>query len=193
MGREPLSASPGVRLLAALRDYGAHPDPATHAVNVIALLVGSNGPFYPAYVWFLMPEAGPVSLATMAASPFFLLVPWLSRRHAVAARATLPAIGIANTIWTCALLGPGTGVAAFVFPCLVLALFCWRERVVMLGILGVGLVAQQLLLQWDWPPLSSLGMDRQAALQALNATSVGALLAVIVFKGASLLPGKRAP
>jgi hypothetical protein len=181
-----------VRQLAALRAYGAHPDQATNAANIIALLVGSNGPFYPLYVWLLMPGAGLASLATMAASPLFLLVPWLSRRHAAGARAALPAIGIANTIWTCALLGPGTGVAAFVFPCLVLALLCWRERLVMLGMLGMGLLAQQALLHWPWAPLSGLGIESQAALQALNATSAGCLLAFMVLRLVSLVQ-RRAP
>ena len=57
MGRQPLPAAAGVRALAALRAYGAHADPATRIGNTIALLVGFNGPFYPLYVWFLLPEA----------------------------------------------------------------------------------------------------------------------------------------
>lgn len=179
-------------VIAALRAYGAHPDPPTHAVNMIALLVGSNGPFYPAYVWLLEPAAGPASLATIAASPFFLLIPWLSRRRAIAAHAALPAIGIANTIWTCAVMGPGTGVAAFIFPCLLLALLCWRTRTVMLGVLAAGLAAQQILLHWPWSPLSGLGMDRQVALQALNAMSAATVAAVIVFQSASLMPRRVA-
>ena len=177
-----------MNILAALRAYAAHPDDATRVVNTIALLVGSNGPFYPAYVWFLAPEAFTASLATMAASPFFLLVPWLSRRNAVAAHAALPAIGIANTVWTCALLGPETGVAAFLYPCLVLALLCWRNRMLMLGVLGAGLAAQQLMLRWPWPPLSGLGVEGQAALLGLNGLSGGALVAFIVLQAASLLP-----
>lgn len=187
MGRQPLPAAAGVRALAALRAYSAHPDPATHVVNVIALLVGSNGPFYPAYVWVLVPGAGLASLATMAASPLFLLVPWLSRRHSAAARAALPAIGIANTIWTCAILGPDTDVAAFFFPCMILALLCWRERTVMLGMLGAGLVAQQILLHWPWASLAGLSMEGQAALQTLNLTSVGCLLAFVVLQLAAIV------
>ncbi|MEO3473676.1 hypothetical protein AAFN86_17540 [Roseomonas sp. CAU 1739] len=178
-------------MLARLRAYAAHPDAATRVVNAIALLVGFNGPFYPAYVWFLAPEAGPAALATMAASPFFLAIPWLARRHAAAARAALPVIGIANTVWTAALLGRGTGVDVFLFPCLVLALLCWRERWTMLGLLGAGLLAQQVLLRWAWAPIASLAMDGQVALQSLNTMSVGALLAVIALNIASLLPCQR--
>ena len=123
-----------MKALAALRAYGAHADPATRIANTIALLVGFNGPFYPLYVWFLVPEAGTVALATMAMSPVFLAIPWLSRRNAVAGRAALPVAGLANTVWTAALLGPATGVGAFAFPCIALAGLCWREPRLMLAL-----------------------------------------------------------
>ena len=74
--------------IAALRAYGAHPDPATRIANSIVLLVGLYGPFYPAYVWFLLPEAGPAALATMAMSPAFLAIPWLSTRRPSAGRSS---------------------------------------------------------------------------------------------------------
>lgn len=74
--------------IAALRAYGAHPDPATRIANTIDLLVGLNGPFYLAYVWFLLPEAGPAALATMAMSPAFLAIPWLSTRRPAAGRSS---------------------------------------------------------------------------------------------------------
>lgn len=174
-------------LFAALGRYIDHPDPATRIANTVALLVGSNGPFYPAYVWFLAPEAGPVSLATIAASPFFLAIPWLSRRHAAAARVALPLVGIANTVWTAALLGPATGVAAFLFPCLLLAMLSWRERPAMFALLGAGLAAQQALLRWPWPALSGLDTVVQETLVGMNAMSVGALIAVLVVNLAGLL------
>lgn len=187
MGRQPLPAATGVRLFATLGRYIDHADPATRIANSVALLVGSNGPFYPAYVWYLAPEAGPVSLATMAASPFFLAIPWLSRRSAVAARMALPVVGIANTVWTAALLGPATGVAVFLFPCLLLAMLSWREKAALFVLLGAGLAAQQALLRWPWPALSGLDPVVQGNLVALNAMSVGALIAVLVFSLANLL------
>ena len=180
MGRQPLPAATGVRALDALRDYGTHADPTTRIANTIALLVGFNGPFYPAYVWFLVPEAGPASLATMAMSPVFLAIPWLSRRSAVAARAALPAVGLLNTVWTAALLGPATGVGAFVYPCIVLAGLCWRERWVMLALLGAGLAAQQAVQHMGMSPLSGMTVAAQMQLEPLNSVSVGALLAFIV-------------
>jgi len=180
MGRQPLPAAAGVRALAALRAYGAHADPATRIANTIALLVGFNGPFYPLYVWFLLPEAGPAALATMAMSPAFLAIPWLSRRSAMAARAALPVVGLVNTVWTAALLGPATGVGAFAFPCIALAGLCWREPRLMLALLGAGLLAQQAVLHMPVAPLAGLAVASQALLEPLNVASVGALLAFIV-------------
>jgi hypothetical protein len=63
-----------VTLLAALRRYAAHADPATAAADTEALVVGGNGPFYPAYVWLIDAEAGRVALWTMLASPCFLAI-----------------------------------------------------------------------------------------------------------------------
>ena len=169
-----------MRALAALRAYGAHADRATRIGNTIALLVGFNGPFYPLYVWFLVPEAGPAALATMAMSPAFLAIPWLSRRSAAAGRAALPFAGLTNTVWTAALLGPATSVGVFAFPCIALAGLCWREPRLMLGLLGAGLATQQAVLYMPLDPLAGLSVASQALLESLNVTSVGALMAFIV-------------
>jgi len=169
-----------VRALAALRAYAAHPDPATRIANTVALLVGFNGPFYPLYVWFLVPEAGLAALSTMAMSPVFLSIPWLSRRNAAAGRAALPVAGLVNTVWTAALLGPATGVGAFVFPCIALAGLCWREPRLSLALLGIGLVTQQGLIRMPPDPLSGLAVAPQALLEPLNVMSVGALMAFVV-------------
>lgn len=180
MGRQSLPAATGVKALDALRAYSAHPDPATRIANTIALLVGFNGPFYPLYVWFLVPEAGTAALATMAMSPVFLAIPWLSRRSAAAGRAALPFAGLTNTVWTAALLGPATGVGAFALPCIALAGLCWREPRLMLGLLGTGLLAQQAVLRMPVDPLAGLTVASQALLESLNVMSVGALMAFVV-------------
>lgn len=180
MGREPLPAATGVRSVAALRAYGAHPDPATRVANTVALLVGFNGPFYPAYVWFLLPEAGAAALATMAMSPVFLAIPWLSRRRPAAARAALPIAGLVNTVWSAALLGPATGVDAFAFPCIALAGLSWREPRLMLALLGAGLAAQQVSLHMPIAPLAGLAAASQTLLVSLNASGAAALTAFLV-------------
>jgi hypothetical protein len=173
-----------VSVLAALRAYGAHPDPTARIANTVALLVGFNGPFYPVYVWLLQPEAGPASIATMVLSPAFLAIPLLSRRWPVVARAALPIVGLLNTVWTAALLGPATGVGAFALPCIVLAGLCWREPRLMLGLLGLGLMAQQVVLHMPIEALAGLSGASQSGLVSLNVMSVGALLAFMMISSA---------
>lgn len=173
-------------MLAALAAYEHHDDPATRLANRVAILVGANGPFYPLYVWWILPQAGTVALATMLASPFFLAIPWLSRRCAWLARASLPAVGLANTAWTAALLGPATGVGVFAYPCIVLALLAWRERWLMLGLLGAGLAIQYLAGTWPSAPIAGLDAAAQSLLVPLNGFSVGALLAFVVLAVAGL-------
>jgi len=169
-----------VTVLAALRAYGAHPDPTTRIANTIALLVGFNGPFYPAYVWLIVPEAGPAALFTMALSPAFLAIPWLSRRSAREARAALPILGLLNTVWTALLLGPATGVSVFVYPCIALAGLCWREPSLMVVLIGAALVAQQTLLWMPLDAFSGLGLSSQVPLESLNMSSVGMLIAFLI-------------
>lgn len=171
-------------MFAALAAYADHEDPATRLANRVAILVGANGPFYPLYVWWILPQAGMAALATMLASPFFLAIPFLSRRRAWLARAALPVVGLANTAWTAALLGPGTGVAAFAYPCIVLAILAWRERWVMLALLGGGLGVQYATTAWPFAAIAGLDAAAQALLVPLNGFSAGALLAFVVIAAA---------
>jgi hypothetical protein len=173
-----------VTLLASLRRYADHPDPATAMANTVAMVVGANGPFYPLYVWWLLPEAGLVSLLTMFATPFFLSVPWISRRNGLAGRIALVVVGLANTVWCTALLGPATGVGLFVLPCLMLAGLVWAQRAALFALLGLGLAAQQVVLRWPWPALSGLALEHQAALYVLNASSVAMLLGFLAIVSA---------
>ncbi len=184
MGGEPLPPAAGVRVFAAFGAYVHHRDATTRLSNAVAVMVGLNGPFYPLYVWWIVPEAGLVALTTMAASPGFLAIPWLARRQAGLARVALPVIGLANTVWTLALLGPATGAGVFVYPCILLAGLCWREPWPMLGVLGAGFAVQLGVLYWPFPPLSGLEPALQVALMPLNASSVAALLCFLVLSGA---------
>ena len=168
----------------ALSAYVHHPDPTTRLGNAIALLVGANGPFYPLYVWWLLPEAGLAALATMAASPGFLAIPALARRHPCLARAVLPLLGLANTLWTVALLGPATAAAAFVAPCLMLAGLSWRAPRTLLALLGAGLAVLLVALNWPLSPLAALDPAQQATLAPMNTISAAALLAYAVIVAA---------
>ena len=172
--------------LAALRRYADHADPATAAANTVALVVGSNGPFYPAYIALIEPSIAQVALWTMLASPLFIAIPWLSRRSGLAARLALPLVGLGNTLWCTALLGGGSGVGLFVLPCLALAALLWRDGPALLAMLGLGLAVQQAVLRWPWPSLAGLSEAQQEALVLLNASSVGTLLAFL----ALLLAGR---
>ena len=174
-------------VFAALGAYVHHRDPTTRLANTIALMVGLNGPFYPLYLWWIVPEVGQLALATMAVSPGFLAIPWLARRHAALARLMLPGLGLANTAWTLAPLGPGAGVGAFVYPCILLAGLCWREPMAMLGVLAAGFAAQLGALYWPALALSGLEPSEQMKLMPLNASSVAALLCFMVFSCARQL------
>ncbi len=46
------------RFAARARRYCEHPDPRVAAGNVVALMVGANGPLYPIYVWYLVSVMG---------------------------------------------------------------------------------------------------------------------------------------
>ncbi len=171
----------------ALAAYADHPDATTRLANSIALLVGSNGPFYPLHVWWLVPEAGPAALATMAASPGFLAIPWLARWRPVLGRVALPLLGVANTAWTVVLLGPDSGAVAFVAPCLLLAGLAWREPYWLLVVLGIGMVAQIGAPHWPLPPLAALAPVQQVSLAPLHAMSAAALICVIIFSAGRAL------
>jgi hypothetical protein len=173
----------------ALAAYADHPDPTTRLCNSIALLVGANGPFYPLYVWWLVPEAGFASLTTMAASPGFLAIPWLARHRPCLARAALPLLGLANTLWTVALLGPATAAAAFVAPCLMLAGLSWRTPRALLALLGTSLAVLLAALNWPLSPLAGLDPAQHAALASMNTISAAALLAYAVIVAARAMRG----
>jgi len=108
-----------MKILALCRTYPAHPDPATAAANLIALVVALNGPFYPLYVIGVIGWSGLPTFATMLASPLFFAVPWVSRRNSLAGRVALPLIGTANSMWCAKLLGIASGVQLFCIHCFI--------------------------------------------------------------------------
>ena len=109
MGHQPLRVAASVTMTGWLGRYVAHPDPATAAANLVALVVAGNGPFYPLYVLALIGWGHNGAWLTMLATPFFAAVPAVSRWRSWAGRGALPLVGIANTVWCSALLGIGVG------------------------------------------------------------------------------------
>ena len=110
------------RVIAAIGAYAAHPDPRAAIANTIALVIVSNQPFYPLYLyWAVSPTISP-SYVTFLSTPFFAAVPAAMRRSPLLGRSLLLMAGIGNTLLCRVAFGPGSGVEVFLFPCLVLAL-----------------------------------------------------------------------
>jgi len=188
MGRQPLSAASGRAIgpmklfsapVAALRAYAAHPDPRVAAANFIALLVASNQPFYPLYLWWLVSDRIEPAYYTFLSTPFFLAVPALTRWSSVAGRALLPLAGIANTILCAKLFGVASAVEVFLIPCAVLALLLYRpaERLAGFLIAGLAFLAFIILHGRYGVPAVAYSAAEYEALMRLNAVSAGALTA----------------
>ena len=175
--------------LAAVRAYVAHDDPATAAANLVALVVGWNGPFYPMFVVALADTSVLwLSLLTMLSTPFFLAIPLLSRRSGLAARLALPVVGTVNTIWCMKLLGPATAVGFFLVPCIALAALLARpeERRLMWLAAGFPLVAL-MLPDSAFVPIMPLTEVQAARLASLNIGSVATLTFMLALLFADLL------
>lgn len=186
MGRQPLPPAP--RLTAIVREawrriaaYAEDSDPRVAACNWIALLVVSNQPFYPLYVWWAVgPDIAPTFL-TFLSTPFFAAVPAVSRRWSRAGRALLPLTGMANVVVSAGAFGAASGVAIFLMPCALIAAAFFRpsERIVALALLGLALA---VFIGIDVPAISPLHLYSQseyAAFARMNALSAGALTAFV--------------
>ena len=182
-----------MKAAAWLRRYAAHPDPATAAANLVALVVAGNGPFYPLYVLALIGWDRAGAWLTMLASPVFFLVPAISRQCPRAGRAALPLIGIANSVWCAALLGCASGVGLFLFPCIVLAALVFRadERWLALLLIGFGIGSLTLLTEVPFSGLMVVSLDGVAALARLNAISVATLTGFVALTLINVLRARK--
>jgi hypothetical protein len=172
-----------------LRRYSAHPDPASAAANLVALVVAGNGPFYPVYALALIGWDHSAVWLTMLASPFFALVPALSRRSSRAGRTALPMIGVVNTVWCAALLGTASAVGLFLLPCIVLAALLCRddERWLMWWVMGLAVGALVWLTEFPLDGLMDLTEAPEAALARLDAISVATLSGFVALQMAKLV------
>ena len=73
----------------AYAGYIAHPDPLMEAGNLLAFVIGTNQPFYPVYLLFIVGTGAWRALPLLASMPFFLAVPLLARRFPIGARLLL--------------------------------------------------------------------------------------------------------
>jgi len=169
-------------ILRRLGDYAAHPDPLVAACNRIALLVASNQPFYPLYLWWLVGGDWGTACWTFLSTPFFASVPIVARRHALAGRAMLPLAGIANGLVSANAFGVASGVELFLIPCALIALLAFRpaERLVTLA-LAAGVLGAALVHGHYGVPLGRFDPPQYAHFRRLNVASVTTLSVVVLW------------
>ena len=146
-------------------------DPRVASCNMIALLVASNQPFYPLYVYFSVSRHIAPILLTFLSTPFFLAIPAISRRFPVFGRALLPLTGLANVVVSTKAFGVASGVAIFIVPCALIAAAFFRpsERILAFALLALALA---VFLGIDSPvlaPLHTYSQTEYAAFVRLNA------------------------
>jgi hypothetical protein len=178
-----------------VRDYTAHPDPLVAAGNLIAVVVAWNQPFYPLYLYFLVGNDIGVSFFTFLSTPFFAAVPAVARRHPLAGRALLPLTGMANTVMCAKLFGEASGIELFLAPCIMIAAMLFRrsERIVMLALVGLGLLAYIGLHGRYGAPWHLYTAEEYARLLNLNALSVGTLTAFVGLTFANAIAAIEGP
>lgn len=93
--------------------YAAHDDPMVAACNLIALVVASNQPFYPFYVYWAVGNHIWPTFFTFLSTPFFLTLPAVARKWPAIGRALLPIVGMGNTVLSAKVFGQASGVDIF--------------------------------------------------------------------------------
>lgn len=169
------------RLTAALGAYTAHHDPRAAIANTVALVIVSNQPFYPLYLyWAVSPHIAPSTL-TFLSTPLFAAVPFAMRRSTRLGRSLLLIAGIGNTFVCRVAFGSASGVEAFLFPCLMLAMLLFRptERVFALAFAALAFAAYLLPPAVFGAPLHLYEPAEYAALQRLNLLSAASLTVLI--------------
>lgn len=177
------------RWLAAVQAYAAADDPRSDIAAKVAVVIVSNQPFYPLYLHAIAGAVAWPAWLTLFTTPFFAGVPWLARRRPFAGRALMVIVGTVNTVFCVKLFGQQSGVEVFLLPCALLAALLFRpdERIRSLPLLGLPFVSYLLLDPRLGQPVMRVGASDYASLLAINATSVGALTALIGLLAASRL------
>lgn len=157
--------------------YAAHDDPMVAACNLIALVVASNQPFYPLYVYWAVSDHVWPTFFTFLSTPFFLAVPAIARRYSKTGRALLPIAGMANTILSAQVFGTASGVEIFLIPCALIAATFFRaeERLVAFVLIGAALLVYLGLDGRYGAPMHTYSTSEYQAFFRLNAMSAGTL------------------
>ena len=187
MGRKPLSPTPSLTpglsmnlsryMWDRIAAYAAHDDPMVAACNLIALVVASNQPFYPLYVYWTVSEHVWVTVFTFLSTPLFMAVPAVARRYSKTGRALLPIAGMANTILSARVFGPASGVEIFLIPCVLIAATFFRasERPIAFVLIGAAFLIYLGLNGMYGTPLHIYTTSEYHAFSRLNAMSAGTL------------------
>jgi hypothetical protein len=162
--------------------FAAHDDLMVAACNLIALVVASNQPFYPLYVYWAVSDHIWPTFFTFLSTPFFLAVPALARRAPIAGRALLSLAGIANTVLSAKVFGQASGVEIFLIPCALIAAIFFRssERLISFVLIGLAALIYLGLDGVYGSPVHLYSVSQYQAFARLNAISSGTL---VVFVG----------
>lgn len=156
--------------------------------NLIALVVASNQPFYPLYVYWAVSDQIWPTFFTFLSTPFFLAVPAVARHSTLAGRALLPIAGIANTVLSAKVFGQASGVEIFLIPCALIAATFFRpsERLVAFIVIGLAIVAYLGLDGAYGSPVHIYSASEYGAFFRLNAMSAGTLTVFVGFIASGL-------
>lgn len=163
------------------RAYIAHDDPLVRAANLVAIMVASNQPFYPLYVYLSVSHVVWPTFLTFLSTPFFCATPAVSRLSTTCGKALLPIAGLANAALSAKAFGAASGVLLFLGPCMMLAgmLFRRSERFATYGILGLAALVFLAARSGFATPLHVYSADEYDRFFTVNAVSVVALMAFL--------------
>jgi hypothetical protein len=166
------------------QNYAAHPDPRAALANLVALLIVSNQPFYPLYVYWIVGTPAWVTFVSFLSTPFFFAVPAVARRNSLAGRVLLCMTGTLNTVLCVWAVGEASGVAMFYFACILIGVLLFRasERIAMAVCTALPMAAYLLLRHRFGAPLHVFSDAEYASLVTLHAVSVGSLIAFVGYK-----------
>ena len=153
------------------------------------MLVASNQPFYPVYLYVLVGSDAWTSLLTFLSTPFFLAVPALARRNAVAGRAMLPLAGIGNTALCVWLFGTASAVEAFYIPCSIIALLSFgRGEFLYRAILAALPIGCYVAFSSMLPAIRTFTSEQYSSMAWVNIISALSLSAFVLISSARRAP-----
>jgi len=159
-------------------------DALTAATVTVAWVIVANKPFYPPTIWWIIGNGVEAAWLSVLSMPFFLAIPFIARRSALAARIALPVIGTIDTVFETKLFGTGSGTELFFAACIMLVALSFRagEKLWQIGLTGfvfAGFLTTRYLIGdalhvWSAEDLSKL--------LNLNAFAVACLTAFIALR-----------